>query len=106
VRGSLLSSLVEDHGPSEYLAECFWTGVKQSDLGGLDQRAEDAAVALSERGENVRYLGSLLMLDDEVVLCRFEGSEESVRLAARTAGVPYERIVKVTRSGWRTGPPE
>jgi hypothetical protein len=46
------------------------------------------------------------MLDDEVVLCRFEGSEDSVRRAAQNAAIPYERIVKATRSRWHPSAPK
>jgi hypothetical protein len=97
---------MEDRGPTEFLAECFWPGVKESDLAALDRRADSTAVALSHNGEEVRYLGSLLMLDDEVVLCRFEGSEDSVRRAAQNAAIPYERIVKATRSRWHPSAPK
>lgn len=83
---------------TEYLAECFWPDVNESDLAALERRAALTAAQLSSQGEEVRYLGSLLMLEDEVVLCRFEGSETSVRHAAERAGIPFERIVATTRS--------
>jgi hypothetical protein len=95
---------VEEKGSTEFLAECFWPGVQESDLAALDRRADTTAVALSGQGEDVRYLGSLLMLDDEVVLCCFEGSEDSVRRAAEDAAIPFERIVKATRSRWNSPP--
>ena len=47
-------------------------------------RAVESAAELTRAGEPVRYLGSLLM--DEVVLCRFEGAERSVRRATEQAG--------------------
>jgi hypothetical protein len=91
-------------GPAEYLAECFWPDVKGSDLADLDARAEASAAELSRRGEHVSYLGSLLLLDDEVVLCRFEGAEDSVHRAAQKAGIPYERVLKATHSPWNPEP--
>jgi hypothetical protein len=45
------------------------------------------------------------MLDDEVVLCRFEGSEHAVRRAAQRAAIPCERILKATRSPRKPVPP-
>ena len=33
--------------PAEYLAECFWPGVQESDLHELDQRASASAAELS-----------------------------------------------------------
>ena len=83
--------------PTEFLAECFWPGVGTSDLRALDERI---AAELAGAGESVRYLGSLLMRADDVVLCLFEGSEEAVRAAAERAAVPFERILETARSPW------
>lgn len=88
--------------PSEYLAECFWPGVRESDLHELDQRAMTIAAELSVGGDAVRYLGSLLMREDEVVLCRFEGSMEMVRRVVERAAIPFERIVEAAASPWKS----
>ena len=89
----------------EYLAECFWPGVKESDLRALDERAHASAGEQSGDGVPVRYLGSLLMREDEVVLCRFEGpSEASVRRVAERAGIPFERILEAASSPWSARP--
>ena len=85
-----------------YLAECFWPGVAPSDLRLLDERAAAAVDALARAGESIRYLGSLLMRTDEVVLCLFQGSETSVRKAAEQADIPFERILQADRSPWST----
>ncbi len=91
--------------PAEYVAECFWPGVGAAELVALDDRAASAAEALSGPDAPVRYLGSLLIVEDEVVLCRFEGAELSVRRAVEQAGVPFERIVRADRSPHRESPP-
>ena len=57
-----------------FVAECFWTGVRGDDLSALDERAQKSAAGLASEGEQVRYLGSMLVREDEVVLCFFEGS--------------------------------
>jgi hypothetical protein len=88
--------------PSEYLAECFWPGVSEPDLRALDERAEACVRELSRDGEAVRYLGSLLMRADEVVLCRFEGSETAVRSTVERAQIPFERILEAAHSPWPT----
>ncbi|HYM95976.1 MAG TPA: nickel-binding protein [Candidatus Sulfotelmatobacter sp.] len=85
--------------PTSFVAECFWTGVTDGDLGALDERVESIVAEMNRRGENVRYLGSMLMREDEVVMCFFEGTAENVRQAADSAQVPYERILETTRSG-------
>jgi hypothetical protein len=88
----------------EYLAECFWPGVSGADLRALDERIQASIAKLASHGEDVRYLGSLLMRHDEVVLCRFEGAEPSVRRAAEYAQIPFERILEASRSPWPSGP--
>jgi hypothetical protein len=93
-----------DRARTEYLAECFWPGVREADLSALDERAVASAAAISGDGRSVRYLGSLLMREDEVVLCRFEGSEAAVRRAAERAAIPFERILEVSASRWRAEP--
>jgi hypothetical protein len=88
--------------PAEYLAECFWPGVQESDLHALDQRASASAAELSTGSDRVEYLGSLLMRQDEVVLCRFTGSEEAVRRVAERAAIPFERILEAATSPWKS----
>jgi hypothetical protein len=85
---------------SEYLAECFWPGVGAAELRALDERARAAADRASAAGRPVRYVGSLLMREDEVVLCLFAGSREAVGAVVEEAQVPFERIVETDRSPW------
>ena len=82
------------------MAECFWPGVSETDLRALDERLEAVVAGLGATGSDVRYVGSLLMRQDEVVLCVFEGSEHAVRAAAERAQVPFERILEAARSPW------
>ena len=84
----------------EHVAECFWPGVGEPELRALDERARASATALVAEGRSVRYLGSLLMRTDEVVLCLFAGDADAVRTAAERAQVPFERIVVAERSSW------
>lgn len=87
--------MIQSPGTS-FVAECFWPGVTEENLRALDDRIE-ACVA---EAEQVRYAGSILMRDDEVVLCLFEGSADAVRRAAEQAGVPFERILESSHSPW------
>jgi hypothetical protein len=89
---------------TQYVAECFWPGVRQTDLSALDERATASAAEVTVQGQRVRYLGSLLMPEDEVVLCRFEGTEPTVRLVAERAAIPFERILEVAGSPWPREP--
>jgi hypothetical protein len=79
-----------------YVAECFWPGVNDEHLTELADRAEQATSAGSGLAQ-VRYRGLLLMREDEVVLCFFEGpSAAAVKTVARAARVPFARIVEST----------
>jgi hypothetical protein len=73
-----------------YVAECYWPDVREDDVRALDRRI---AASL---GEDVRFLGSVLIREDEVVLFHFEGTAEAVRGVARRAHVPYERLLATT----------
>lgn len=95
---------VEQRDGSEFLAECFWPGVAAPDLRALDERATAAAAEVSREGAPVTYLGYLLMREDEVVLCRFEGSADAVRTVAERAAIPFERIVATAASPWAREP--
>ncbi len=83
-----------------FVAECFWPGVRESDLHALDSRALAQAAALNQAGEDVRYLGSILLREDEVVLCRFQGGAAAVRRVAVEAKIPFERILEAAQSPW------
>ena len=90
----------ESRAPGEYVAECFWPGVDATAVRALDERVAETAAELTRAGTPVRYMGSLFMREDEVVLCMFEGPEAAVREAAELARVPYERILEAARSPW------
>ena len=82
---------------TEYLAECLWPGVTDAQLADLDRR-----VRTSTRGSadnEVRYLGTMLMPNDEVVFFVFTGpSAKAVRVVAANAEIPFERIVASVRT--------
>jgi hypothetical protein len=73
----------------QFVVECFWPDVSEIDVEALDRRVTQAA-----RGLSVRYLGSILLRDDEVVLCRFEGTAAIVKEVAERAEIPFERILQ------------
>jgi hypothetical protein len=85
---------------AEFVAECLWPDVHEADLRALDERAVQACERLTAHGGSVRYLGSLLMRDDEVVLCLFRGDPDDVRRAAEAARIPCDRILEAACSPW------
>jgi len=80
-----------EHAAS-FVAECYWPDVHEEEVLELDQRI------LASLSEDVRYLGSVLIREDEVVLCHFEGTAEAIRRVAEQAHVPYERLLAATVS--------
>ena len=85
-----------------FVAECYWAGVRRDDLRSLDERVASCARELTRTGERVRYLGSMLIVEDEVVLCLFEGSATAVRNVAERAAIPFGRILRGTGAPWST----
>jgi hypothetical protein len=84
----------------QYLVECLWPGVSADDLRLLDTRADASVTRLSQTGETVRYLGSLLVREDEVVFCMFEGEPPAITRAAEEAEIPFGRILEAIHSPW------
>jgi Nickel responsive protein SCO4226-like len=92
--------MVERTSTDQYVVECFWPGVVEADVRALDARAASSTAELTAAGEPIRYLGSLLVREDETVFCLFHGPEQTVRRAAERAEIPFERILEATRSPW------
>jgi hypothetical protein len=78
-----------EHAAS-FVAECYWPDVREEDVRALDRQI---AASLED---DVRYLGSVLLREDEVVLCQFEGTADAIRRVAERARVPYERLLAAT----------
>jgi hypothetical protein len=77
---------------ASFVAECYWPDVREEEVLELDRRI---AASLTD---DVRYLGSVLIREDEVVLCHFEGAADAIRRVAERARVPYERLLATTVS--------
>jgi hypothetical protein len=78
-----------EQAPS-FVAECYWPDVHEEEVRALDQRIAGSL------DDGVRYLGSVLIREDEVVLFHFEGSADAIRRVAERARVPYERLLAAT----------
>ena len=74
-----------------FVAECYWPDVSEHAVREVDER-----IAACAETVNVRYLGSILLREDEVVLCQFEGTADAVRKVVACAEVPFERILEST----------
>jgi hypothetical protein len=89
---------------TSYVAECYWSGVREEDLSALDRRVGASVGAVAGDGEPVRYLGWLLVIDDEVVLVLFDGPIGTIRRVAEHAGIPFGRILQVAHAPWPPNP--
>ena len=90
---------------TRYVAECFWDGVREEDLRDVGRRIQASVVAVAGDSEPVRYLGGLLVIDDEVVLLVFEGPIGGVRRVAEHARIPFGRVLRVAYAPWPPNPP-
>jgi hypothetical protein len=78
-----------------YVVECYWPGV--------DERRLTDAVERLPLDDDASWISSILIPDDEIVLCVVEAtSADGVRASARQAGLPAERIVACVHVGKET----
>ena len=88
-----------DETPRTYVVECYWPAVTQHQHAAAATRARTAASEVRSRGREVEFLGSILIPVEETVFCLFTGSEEDVRAASMSAGLPFERVLESIPSG-------
>ena len=89
--------------PRTYLVECYSPGVDRADVAASGSRAQLAADAMSASGDEIEYLGALLVAEDEVVFHVFRAARQELALkAARRATLPFERIVESVAVGGMT----
>lgn len=79
------------------VAECLLPGINQAvaEALGAQVRAE-----LARSRSPVTFLGSLLMPEDEVLLCLFAGPLAEVRAISERAELPFERVLRCVGLGW------
>jgi hypothetical protein len=74
-----------------FVVERYWPGVTAADVTALAQRLR---TALGGAPDGVRYLGSVLLVGDDVVQCRFEAADiDAVCRANVKAGAPVDRVL-------------
>lgn len=71
-----------------FIMERYWPGVTEADV------LQAGAALQAAGGDDVRYLGSVLMPGDEVVLFRFDAaSAQQVAAASEQARLRCDRVV-------------
>jgi hypothetical protein len=89
-------------GPGWHVAECLLPGLTQAAAEVLAERVR--AELAGPAGTGIRFLGSLLMPEDEVLLCLFCGPLDEVRAVIERAALPADRVVGCIGLGWPAGP--
>ena len=90
---------------AEYVVECVWPGVSIADVDVLDRRVRVVARRERRRGIPVHYLGSILLLADELVFFQFlAGSTTVVLETSAHAGIPFQRVVPAMRTPMEVTP--
>jgi hypothetical protein len=79
------------------VVECLLPGVTTAIAESL---AGQVRSELASCGSPVCYVGSILMPEDEVLLCLFTGPPAEVRALSERAGLPFERILRCVGLGW------
>jgi hypothetical protein len=83
--------IVRENQPGWQIAECLLPGLTRPAAEDLARRIVAELTGRPRPG--VRFLGSLLMPGDEVLLCLFAGPEAEVRAVSERAGLPFERVI-------------
>jgi Nickel responsive protein SCO4226-like len=83
------------HQARLYTAKCYWPGITEDRLGEAALRVLREGECRCSRGRTVLYLGSLLFVHDDLVLCLYSGpSRAAVKQANERAGFPCERVME------------
>jgi hypothetical protein len=93
-----------DAGVSNWqLAECLLPGITPAIANAMGDRI---CAELARSPSAVSFVGSLLMPEDEVLLCLFAGPPADVRALSERAGLPFERILSCLGFSWTQPEPE
>lgn len=86
----------------QFVLEHFVSESDRDVVARCDRDARSAAEAMRRDGVAVRYLSSIFVPEDETCFFLYEAASlETARLAARRAGVPWERIAEAEVLGFK-----
>jgi hypothetical protein len=85
------------------IVECLLPGIVPATA---EELADQVRTEIARSCSPVSFIGSLLMPEDEVLLCLFAGPFAEVRAVSERAGLPFERILGCLRFGWTQSEPE
>jgi hypothetical protein len=76
-----------------YVSELFWPGATAAEADAAIERLRIGCEEATAAGEPVALLGAMLVIEDEDLLCRLEGSIAAIEAAFGRAGVGYDRLM-------------
>jgi hypothetical protein len=76
-----------------WLSECLWPGVTEAAALEAVARIRRACAQLDASAAAVRFLDGILVLEDEILSCRFEGTQQAVLAVHDMADVSPDRLV-------------
>ncbi len=83
-----------------FMAECFWPGVTAQKVADAGERVRQASHPIKSDDGFARYLGSILIPQDEIALFLVEAASiAAATQLARQAAIPSERILEIVRLG-------
>jgi hypothetical protein len=78
-----------------FIVERYLPGITPEALRACAERLAEAAARPTASGEEIRYLGSTFVPEEESCFCRFEAaSARGVEEVCRAAEFPYARILE------------
>jgi hypothetical protein len=90
-----------------YIAESYLARTRRGELTSLASRAREAANALAEQGQQVAYLRSAFVPEDEVcVLWFIAPSPTAVTEVGRLARLEFDRVIEELERPPNDRPPE
>ena len=82
------------------MAECFWPGVTAQKVADAGELVRQASSAISRDDGVARYLGAILVPEDEIALFLLKAASiDAAKELATQAAIPSERILEIVRLG-------
>lgn len=83
-------------GHERFVIERYAPGLTLEAMKADEGRVRTAAAAMTRAGRRVRYVGSIVIADEETAFSVFEADDaEAVAEANRRASVPFDRVVPI-----------
>jgi hypothetical protein len=87
----------EGAATATFMVECYWPELTEDRVRQVLERVARTESGRGSTQPTVRPLESLLVPSDGMVIFLFDGTYDAIQDAAKTAEVPFDRIVTVRR---------